>query len=725
MFKLVYVIILALTTSVGFGAVEQATDISVRRTEPYEVCYRSDRTVYVESLKAGRWLGRCWNSNGHKHGRWETDAFQIEINGEKISTGWNWLSAKELTQTNRGARHFVVALSNSSRPLIVKVHTLLDGTAIITRRLEITNTSDQSVALTAISPWSTQFWADSGFKNTSANLGQPFKVGYFTKDDWANEGWFEWKPLSVDEHAVVECDKGNGYNDPFFMVQNTYTGQYMIGHLAWTANWKMKFTCRKGPNERHPWGDELSAPCFMRIAVGPSAKDALCVIAPGETVQSPAVHLGLITGDLDTAVQSMHRHIRSFVLPEINPNRRYLLQYLAPGGSSYVKKPDGRYEGKILEHVDRAASVGAELFILDCGWSKTRGAPWLPDAKRYSDGLAPISNYCHQKGLLFGLWIEPERSNPVSELTKEHPDWIIPQGTLNLAEPVIAQYVEKELERQIEDYNLDLIRTAFDTPFVYEGFSTSKDGYIENNYWRYYDVCYRMYEQIHERYPDLIMQNCSQGIGRGDLGLAQWFHEGYLTDGLWLPQVLLVYAGQSMALPPEVFALSIETVFEKFRGRPENIDTFLRCQYALAIPQICSGAVPDMNDKKGKSLRQRFLRYGNLYKTFFRPVWPTAKVYHHDPINSRGGVSSSGWFCMEFGSPDRKKAWTVIVRIGQSSSDIYTFRPRSIDPGKTYQVTLDSSGSSVAIEGWQLINDGLTLRLENRTSSELLLFETQ
>ena len=180
-----------------------------------------------------------------------------------------------------------------------------------------------------------------------------------------------------------------------------------------------------------------------------------------------------------------------------------------------------------------------------------------------------------------------------------------------------------------------------------------------------------------------------------------------------------------MALPPEVFALSIETVFEKLRGRPENIDTFLRCQYALAIPQICSGAVPNMNNKNGESLRQRFIRYSNLYKTFFRPVWPTAKVYHHDPINSRGGVTSGGWFCMEFGSPDRNKSWAVIVRTGQSSSDFYTFRPRNIDPGKTYQVTFDSSGSTVTIEGWQLINDGLKLRLENRMSSELLLFEAQ
>jgi len=50
--------------------------------------------------------------------------------------------------------HTIVTLKHALRPVIVKVHTGLDGTSIITRWLEITNTATQPAALSAAFPWS-------------------------------------------------------------------------------------------------------------------------------------------------------------------------------------------------------------------------------------------------------------------------------------------------------------------------------------------------------------------------------------------------------------------------------------------------------------------------------------------------------------------------------------------------------------------------------------------
>lgn len=100
-------------------------------------------------------------------------------------------------------------------------------------------------------------------------------------------------------------------------------------------------------------------------------------------------------------------------------------------------------------------------------------------------------------------------------------------------------------------------------------------------------------------------------------------------------------------------------------------------------------------------------------------------MYHHAPVTSRGGVTSSGWFAMEYTSPDRAKGWANIVRIGRSESDTYLFKPRGLHRGKMYRVKFDSTDEIATVDGWQLVRDGLPIRLESILSSELLLFEAQ
>jgi alpha-galactosidase len=78
---------------------------------------------------------------------------------------------------------------------------------------------------------------------------------------------------------------------------------------------------------------------------------------------------------------------------------------------------------------------------------------------------------------------------------------------------------------------------------------------------------------------------------------------------------------------------------------------------------------------------------------------------------------------MEVAAPDRTKAWATLVRIGSSHSDVYVFRPRGLDRGKTYRVTFDSTGETATMTGMELFRDGVPVRLESVMSSELLLLE--
>jgi alpha-galactosidase len=203
-----------------------------------------------------------------------------------------------------------------------------------------------------------------------------FSLGYFTKKDWASEGWFTWQKLEVGTQTIA-CDQGRSHDDPFFIVRNDSIGEYFIGDLAWTANWRI---------------DVARDDRGLVFQAGPSAETALRVIAPGETIATPAMHLGHVSGDFDGAVQALHEHLRDYVLPQRPPDRSYLIQYLVPADQGYYTPFD---ETSALKCADVASAIGAELFILDFGWWDVTG-DWVPSATRFPH--ATIDRLRSQRG---------------------------------------------------------------------------------------------------------------------------------------------------------------------------------------------------------------------------------------------------------------------------------------------------------------------------------------
>ena len=709
-------------TSLGkpYAFAQGFTDIHVKSTPDHEVRYTSGKTIYVEGLVEGRWVGRYWTPTGRINvptQRWTEDAFELQVkdnphpsvNPISLSGGWKWVSGVEAPKTDRGARHFVVELSNNQLAVTVRVHTLIDGTPVLTRWLEITNNTKAPLALITVSPWSGRLWPISNTKVLPPKgLDHVYTLGYFTRQEHEFEGWFEWKPLPGGTTTVQDL-LGMGFDDPFFIVRNEAMGQYFIGHLAWSASWRMEFDVNEHPDSR-PTEDtsDVDSGSALKFRIGPttappghSFPPAQRVLAPGETVGTPAVHLGHIEGDIDTAVQAMHDHLRRTVLLKAKTGREYRLQYGAPGDAGYMAEvtgdASGMNEAKILQNIDLAAAVGAELFIMDAGWWDTPG-DWYPSPSRFPHGIEPIVEYAHKKGLLFGLYVEIERVNAWnvgedlgnSKVAREHPDWVGPKAILDLSKPEVAAYVESELTRIIERYKLDMYRLDYNPFATFDGPSTERSGFRENNYWRYYEAFYGLFERVHKKYPDLILQQCAAGGGRNDLGTASRFHETQVTDGNMMPRVLQIYSGQTLALPPETLIHPVAEGDHMVNGSGYN-DTLLRNTFTLTIPWINKGVAPSLEELAAPR-RERYLHYANLYKRFMRPIFPTSKMYHHAPVSAKGGVTSSGWFAMEYAAPDHSKGWATIVRIGTSDSDTYLFKPRGLDRGKTYRVSIRQYG---------------------------------
>lgn len=721
-------------TSGGIGA--EYTDIYFQEKPNPEVRFTTGKTICVEALKDGKWIGRYWTPDGRinwpgagfthsqsqRFGNTEP-AFDLEIDGQSLTNGWTWVSASEAAKTDKGSRHYIVELANTIRPVKVRIHTLLDGTPVMVRWLEIINTSDKPEALSRVSPWSGRMWSVDGHRQLlPKDQENIFTLGYYTSSYWSWEGWFDWMPLKG-VTTTIEGRRGAGGDAPFFIVRNEALGQYFFGSLEWSANYHMEFQCEQEPaNEDPVLIIHHNAEPYLRFKIGPSAPAPLRVIAPGETVSTPRMHMGHLEGDFDAVVQAMHEHVRRSVLPADPAGRAMLYQY--DNGAACFGYLEGRYdEQHMFKDIDIARQLEAEVYVMDAGWWDTMG-DWTPSPTRFPRGLGPLVDYVHKKGMLFGLYMEAEKVEPTnSKIGKEHPDWLIPgSGLLNLTKPEVAAWLESEINRVITEYKVDLFRLDYNPGYPGDGHATSYDGFSENDYWRYYDVLYAMIDRLRVKYPNVIFQQAAEGGKRNDLGISGRFHESYLTDGLMTPRVLRDYCGQSLSLPPEIFVigLGIALPFD-YRGQ---LDTHLRATFTLSRPFILSGVAPSPEELSPER-RDRYVHYANIYKKFIRPIFHTCKVYNHAPITAHGGIESSGWFAMEYGSQDRTKGWATLIRMGESDSDTFVFKPRGLDRGKTYKVTFDSTGETARVDGVRLMQEGLPIRLEAIMSSELLLFEAE
>jgi alpha-galactosidase len=689
------------------------------------VRYASGGSVYIEELSSGRWSGRFWGTGVPTRDAsplWATDAFEIRIKtqptpddmpGTLVATQWQLRNSFELAPHREHERHFVLELSNSAYPLKLKIHTLLDGTPVLVRWLEITNTSGRAWALTGLAPWSGRLW----------NKDAPVKLGRSLRWDDQWNGWFGWTKLQGRRNVIPEI-RGLAYDDPYFVLHNEARGEYVFGQLAWPVNYQMEFEKVDG----------------LTFKIGPAANNALRVIAPGEAIVTPEVHLGYVKGGFDVVVQAMHDHIRHSVVRSRDPQRAHLIQYLFPEDQPLTVYHGADYnEQTVKKCMDVAAAAGVEVFIVDGPtWCKTYG-DWLePDPKRFPNGLGPLREYAHEKGLLFGLYFELEGGRTgycsndgkgvcianwnESKVFKNHPEWFVqPNYQLNLAIPEAAAYFKNLLREVVEHYRLDLYRHDFNTPLQGDGLNTIHDGFTESNYWRHYEAFYDAFREIHWIHPHLILQQAAAGGLRLDLKTCSIFDEQYTCDRVTSPWVYQMSSGLSVYLPPEIMVTPNGMAGH---NQPDFL-TVLRATYFLGnTASIFNGMLPKSMAEFPPKLQRQFQRYTTIYKSFVRPMLPICKVWHHAPVNAAGGIKTGDWFAMEFSSPDRKRGWATIIRLANANRGEYSLCLKGIDSTGNYKVTSDNTGASSRFSGSHLTRNGLPIRLGQGENSDVVLYET-
>jgi alpha-galactosidase len=705
------------------------TAIQIRSDPVPGVCYRSGLTVYDESLRDGRLVGRYWSATGtikpervlaSRQDAFDllaTEAFLLRIGERVLDRGWRWVDGREIQEDAADGRHAVVELAHESLPIALKIHTRFDGSPFLIRWLEIGNLAEQPVALTGVAPFAGLLWWLQDYAGDLPASEPLFALGYYIQASPECEGDFASEPLQTGTKVVEGRLGRSGHGRPSFMLRNLANGEVFIGELAWSSNWRYEVTVEQDAQQLHTW---------LRVTVGPFVADpTLRVIDPGETITTPAVHIGHLHADLDGCVQALHRHVRGRVLPPQLPHRQQLVEANHRG---YIS--DHEDETGIKREIDMAAAVGAEMFVIDAGWygrepnrwSRNVGdwhpGPWLPN------DLHPIIAHAHRKGLLFGLWVEIESIGANSTLLEEHPDWVLTRygrpvsdgRHLDVANPVVVAWMEAELVRIISTYQLDLFRLDYNT-LAYEGGTREYAGFIENTLWRHVEAIWSIFERLRERFPDVIFENCASGGGRLDLGMLRYFQITEISDWMLAPRSLKILNGLSLHLPPEI---CLRTFGTEIADHDLYGDLTFQLRACLFGQPILRGIAPTL-EQIGEPRRATIIHALTLYKEFIRPILPHALVYHHTPILPLHAAQP--WCVLEYAAPDGAREVAGIFRLTAPDNGRYCYRPRGLRAGRRYRVVRDNTAEVVEMSGLDLQRDGIPLYLESPLTSELLLIE--
>ena len=687
------------------------------------VSYRTGWVVYEESLTDGHFVGRGWNGAGYINfydGRLDPsehrmpESFRLEMDGQSLVSDWKWGGCEKHSLAG-GRTEAVVTLVHALRPVTVKVHTALDGTAVLTRWLEVQNTSKQPAALAAVCSWSGVLQKTDRWRSHLGETKLPlYSLGYFDGSHWGEEGSFAWHDMPLAGYRVDGRYGRDQWRHPMFMLRNNATGEFFFGQLAWTGGYSLTFDLNPEVGK--------SGGAALTFTAGPDAPAPMRIVAAGETVTTPEVHLGLTFGDLDTSVQAMHTHLRKSVfVPPARGKRGWIESGIGPELEITVDQ--------VNHAIEAAAELGAEVFFIDASWYAKPGADWWKtvgdwtvNRQRFPEGIKPFRDRVHAAGMQWGLWMDAERVGSESPVAKEHPDWLAMNysgkremgGQLDLTNPDAARWMESQIVKVIEENELDFFRLDYNTN-PGRGISTIRDGYIENGYWRYYDTQYAIYDRLRQRFPKVIFENCAGGGARTDLGMVRRFNHTDITDWQIAPRSFSITNGLSMALPPE----NIDRLLGGQSGQTAADFDFQSRLLLFLEPKF--GFLYPVGSQPNPVFMSRAKRWVGLYKDFVRPFLYTSRIYHHTPEVL--GLDPQGWGVLELASNDRTRGICGLFQLSAPTRAEYRLYPRGLDISKRYKVTFDNAGETVTVDGFTLLEQGLLVRLEGALTSELLIFE--
>ena len=555
---------------------------------------------------------------------------------------------------------------------------------------------------------------------------------------WANEARLVEEPVTPGEKIIKNKDGARNAHTDHAEVMFSLdgkgqenTGDVIGAALCYSGNYQLKV--ETDDTEYH----------YFFAGINPDNSEYH--LKKGETFVTPKVALSFSQSGLSGVSRNFHKWGRKYMLAHGDKERKILLNSWEGVYFDINQQGMDQMMGDI-------ASMGGELFVMDDGWfgdkypRKTDNSSlgdWVVDKNKLPEGIEGLLRDAKKHGIKFGIWIEPEMSNTVSELYEAHPDWIVKapkrepvlgrggtQVVLDMSNPKVQDFVFSIVDNLMTKYpEIDYIKWDANMPIMNHGSQYLTMNEQSHLYIEYHRGLEKACQRIRAKYPDLTIQACASGGGRANWGVLPWFDEFWVSDNTDALQRIYMQWGTSYFFPAIAMASHISatpnhTVF-RTTAMKYRIDVAMSGRLGMEIQP------KNMTDDEKALCRQAIKEYKDI-----RPIVQFGDLYRLVSPYDKQGLASLMYV-------DEAKSRSVFFWWKTESfqnEHLPRVKMAGLDAHKIYKVhelnridlkPMDIEGKTFS--GAYLMNHGLEMPYRNEPewskkndwSSRVLLLEAQ
>ena len=390
--------------------------------------------------------------------------------------------------------------------------------------------------------------------------------GWTAANPWCGEG--RWSGATLAERGLIQSSRADARNRfalastgswssadhlPMGGLVDEQSGRALLWQIEHNGSWSWEV------------GDRYDSLYLALSGPGDQESQWSKRLGPGESFSTVPVAIAGSVAGLEGAAGEMTEQRRRTRRPH-EDNERLPIVF-----NDYMNCLSGDPSTeRLLPLIDAAARAGAEYFCIDAGWyDDTDGwwdsvGAWQPSTVRFPGGLEKVMDRIRERGMVPGLWIEPEvvgvRSPKAAELPDEaffsrYGRRLTARGRhqLDLRHPAAVAHLDEAVDRLIAQFGLGYLKFDYNIeigPGTDHAADSAGDGLLGHN-----RAFLAWLNGVLDRHPGLVVENCSSGGLRTDHAMLSTAQVHSVTDQTDFRLLPAIAAAAPMAVTPEQSAL--------------------------------------------------------------------------------------------------------------------------------------------------------------------------
>ncbi|MEI6048186.1 MAG: alpha-galactosidase [Bacteroidota bacterium] len=492
--------------------------------------------------------------------------------------------------------------------------------------------------------------------------------------DWAEEMKIQESELTSGI-KIIDTKLGTRahmYQTPvFFLSLNEKSdenrGELIAGTLGWSGNFRLLF--------------EIDEKSSLRVISGINPFASEYSLEPGRTFKTPSFIFTYSSKGKGLASRNLHHWARNYGIIDGNKSRFTLLNNWETTFFNFN-------ETKLTGLLDDTKKMGLDLFLLDDGWFANKYprnddraglGDWQENKAKLPNGLGYLVKEADNRGVKFGIWIEPEMVNPKSELYENHPDWVLKfpnrpevyfrnQLTLDLSNPKVQDFVYTTVDGMLtKNPGIAFIKWDCNSMITnpYSVYLKDKQSHL---YIDYVNSLYSVLDRLRQKYPNLPIMLCSGGGGRVDYGALKYFTEFWASDDTDPLERVYIQWGYSYFFPAISMCNHITSWGKQSLKFKTDVAMMGKMGYDIEVNK--------MTDNELKFSQNAIINYKRLSDV----------IWHGDLYRLVSPYEENRAVLMYVNATKNKAvlfAYTLNSRYGETFNRV---RLQGIDPFKTYKI---------------------------------------